>query len=1323
MLARYAGGGLAPAEIAWVEDHGRSCDGCGPQVAAAGRAAAAPLTPTASLWPSEAETGPVPTQSGIEVASGVSMVDSGRSAIADEPTAVGPYSVEGVLGKGGMGKVYRARHPGTRRLVAVKTVIAQRRALLAGLRNEILFLKEVRHPGIVEIFDYDVTCEVPWYAMELLEGPTLATRNRELWGALTEPARLQAGGGGGGGYTIPSAHEERPLAAGGRVADVLTLYSEICVPLGYVHRAGIVHCDLKPENVFLRTEDRPVLTDFGLLSKARGGVGRESLTPAPRVRGTLPYISPEVIEGRIPDARADLYSLGCMLYESLTGTPPFWSANQSQLLRMHAEVEPEPPSARVAGVDPALDALVLGLLAKRPRDRLNDIDEVAEVLRALAGRLSSKPPSGPRPRKSAYLFRPHIAGRDEAVASVLECCRRATAGGGSLLVVEGESGIGKTFFANEVAQRAGANGFQVVACDAMTVRAGDGATAPAPPLQLFMPLLQWLRDHCREHGAEETARLLGPNARLLGELEPSLARLPGADSWPAPAPLPPAAARERHVVAVLDAITRLAETQPLLLTLDDVQWADDLSMAVLEAISEAFLDAAPVVVLAAFRTEEAPESLRLLSSRPWAVPIQLRRLTAIEVSSIAGDMLASADLVQPVTEYVHSQSEGVPFFVAEYLRVMTEEGVLQRASGQWRLVDGSADVSEVLRSLPVPGALTDIVRRRLTRLPDDCRAALEAGAVIGRRFRLPELSSTTGLDGARLAMSLAFALEHRLLETDQPREYRFPHDKIRETLYADLPEPRRRQLHGAAGSAICDLFTDGDGLEDRYGVVAHHFRRAEMTARAVPFLARAGERALRLSASADAITYLREALALEASLGQRVEPLTRATWYRMLGQALQGLGHIKESVDPLRAALELLGGRVPTGGGEVLPVLLRELGVQARQRIGARKTPSELPPDRVELGRVLDALTQAYFYVGENIGFMVATLATLNVFEDGPPSAELALAYGHAAATASFVLPALAPRYFELAHATLRRLENPSTESHVEMLHGLTFAVAGKRTDANRHLARSLELADRARHYRRWDECAAVHASYLLLTGTFGEAVELLKGLESSSRRRGDIQMTAWSLLIRGQWAIRTWQPEVVAETYADAARFEDRLATADRIWLTSQGAYAAILTGDLASARTRVERASALLDHKPPPQPHLANAVALFAETRLLLALDAPERERKAAMVEAGRASDTLLATGRMHSLCMSLACLSRGTFFWHKRRDRAARRWWLRGRAIARELELPYEEARLEAALSAAAPSPTQAAAHLERVDQIVQRFGIPRSGVIRPSYIDRR
>src|SRR5213076_315424 len=138
--------------------------------------------------------------------------------------------------------------------------------------------------------------------------------------------------------------------------------------------------------------DRPVLMDFGLASQARGTVGREALDVTGRIRGTLPYIAPETIRGQIPDARADLYALGCMLYESVVGAPPFVSRSGTKIIDMHLALAPEPARMRVAGVPPELDQLLLRLLAKNPRERFGHASALATTLASIADELEPAPP-------------------------------------------------------------------------------------------------------------------------------------------------------------------------------------------------------------------------------------------------------------------------------------------------------------------------------------------------------------------------------------------------------------------------------------------------------------------------------------------------------------------------------------------------------------------------------------------------------------------------------------------------------------------------------------------------------------------------------------------------------------------------------------------------------------------------------------------------------------------------------------------------------------------------------------------------------------------
>ena len=207
LLSSLLAGNLPQEQSRELEDHVRSCDRCSEAIASRTRELQAASAPASSP--------PLPRR-------------------------LGPYEVVGLLGQGGMGIVYRAHHVATDRQVALKTVSARNRWACAGLREEIAFLRNASHPGIVEILDYDLQGPEPWYAMEVLEGETLESRHREVWKVERESVPMAVHAHAAETSQSPSA--PRP-AAGGRLLEMLTLYARLCEPLAFAHREGIVHCD------------------------------------------------------------------------------------------------------------------------------------------------------------------------------------------------------------------------------------------------------------------------------------------------------------------------------------------------------------------------------------------------------------------------------------------------------------------------------------------------------------------------------------------------------------------------------------------------------------------------------------------------------------------------------------------------------------------------------------------------------------------------------------------------------------------------------------------------------------------------------------------------------------------------------------------------------------------------------------------------------------------------------------------------------------------------------------------------------------------------
>jgi serine/threonine protein kinase len=314
----------------------------------------------------------------------------------EAPDSLGFYDVLGLIAEGGMGKILRGRDRLSGLPVALKTVRSQRRADAASIRREILALSRMSHPGIIRFVAEGGWRGMPWMALELLEGRTVCDEIDLLWrkgpeglfqaqhgrcrseDVPTMPAHFRAVRRS----PVPAARNTLPLAAAGRLHDVVGIAANLCVALDYVHGLGLVHRDVKPSNVFLGDDGRVTLLDFGLVCPARGAPG--SCESADSCVGTMEYAAPEQIRGEPVDARADLYSLGCMLYELVTGRRPVDATEPSALGERPGAKDPLAPSALVAGVPRPLEELVFAMLAKRPEDRPASAAIVGAALATIA---------------------------------------------------------------------------------------------------------------------------------------------------------------------------------------------------------------------------------------------------------------------------------------------------------------------------------------------------------------------------------------------------------------------------------------------------------------------------------------------------------------------------------------------------------------------------------------------------------------------------------------------------------------------------------------------------------------------------------------------------------------------------------------------------------------------------------------------------------------------------------------------------------------------------------------------------------------------------
>lgn len=274
----------------------------------------------------------------------------------------GEYRIVERIGSGGMGSVYKASQPSMNRMVAIKVLhqkFSDRHDLVARFRREARAMSQLSHPNTARVYKFG---ELPdgssYFVMDYMEGRNLATAVRE----------------------------QGPMS----LERAINVMIQVCGALDEAHRAGIVHRDLKPENVFLTNQggspDFPKVLDFGLAKVSERQMGRGSmmLTQQGMVFGTPEFMSPEQTQGETLDRRSDIYALGLILYELLTGKLPFDATKPVDVMKAHVKDPPIPLSKRVPGKEfsPQLDAVIDKALAKRRENRYATAVEFAEALRA-----------------------------------------------------------------------------------------------------------------------------------------------------------------------------------------------------------------------------------------------------------------------------------------------------------------------------------------------------------------------------------------------------------------------------------------------------------------------------------------------------------------------------------------------------------------------------------------------------------------------------------------------------------------------------------------------------------------------------------------------------------------------------------------------------------------------------------------------------------------------------------------------------------------------------------------------------------------------------
>jgi serine/threonine protein kinase len=801
---------------------------------------------------------------------GTSSSSSSSSAVeAPELRSTERFRVVRRLGAGGMGVVYAAedRERGGE-LVALKTIKSTDYETIYRLKREFRALAGLTHPNLVALHELFVDGDTCFFTMELLDGVDFLTYVRgaaaigEAQTVNATPADLvaaarelgvQAGDLVTGATATGIACDEALLRRG---------LLQLAEGLHALHEAGKIHRDVKPSNICVTREGRVVLLDFGLVAEA----ANDHDARAGHVVGTVAYMAPEQAVGDVKvGPAADWYAVGVILYQALTGRVPF-SGPTLQVIEDKQRLAPLPPRAIVPKVPRDLDELAVDLLSTAPRDRPGGLD----VLRRLGGlveetlpALTSQSRSGGRP----------FTGRERELGELYEAIAPFHAGRPAAVVVAGPSGIGKSTlvarFVDELRQDPD-----------VVVLSGRCYERETVPWKAMDTLVDPLSSYWLSLPPADAREILPRDAAILPTLFPALGRVPAVVHAPRRAAAMGAEAadpqelRTRGFGALRELFQRLCDRRRLVLVLDDMQWVDANTMALLGDLMRP-PDPPPLLLLLSGRDEGVASmeaALRRMDVERRVV--QVRPLAAVDAHGLARRLLgdaADAELVDWVTR----EAAGSPFFLFELAR--------------YAAARAKAGDRPTLSSRGLEAVLAD----RIAQLSSAAGALLEIVALAGEPLGQKEAARAAGLTPEQMSRETRVLRAQRLLraaarDEDAVEPY---HDRVRETILAGLDDERRRQRHRALAVAL-----SADASAER---LARHWHGAGEDALAATYARLAGdEAAARLDFDRAAELYQ-----MALSLG-RFEPDKERALRTVLGETLVNAGRPADAARAFRRAAD-----------------------------------------------------------------------------------------------------------------------------------------------------------------------------------------------------------------------------------------------------------------------------------------------------------------------------------------------------------------------------------------------------------------------------------
>jgi len=848
-----------------------------------------------------------------------------------------------------MGIVYQAEDLERQAIVALKTLPKIDPSAIYQFKREFRLLAGITHPNLVTLYELFAQDDEWFMTMEFIDGVNFlaAVQSGEY-----PPMPTPSATGDEPTLTAPVEsldprvirERERP----GDAEKLRRIAAQVVDGLSAIHAAGKLHCDIKPSNVLVTPEGRATILDFGLVAELDSAIGQHE---GRRLKGTLAYMSPEQSAVDTLSPASDWYALGVMMFRALTGRLPFEGTQPEILEAKRTGIAPW-ASSLAEGIPPDLDELCAGLLARDPSRRPG----AAELLRVLRGDRSTRAPAV-ETRSDFFV------GRSLELATLHQALELARSGA-ALALAEGPSGVGKSALVQQFLKGAEAGGALVFA--------GRCYENEAVPFRAMDAVIDGVGNFLSQLSAGALESVRPADAGALAKAFPVLRLLPGFE----PEPGDVFETRRRAFRALRELFVRLRSRVPLVVAIDDAQWGDADSAALLCEV---------------LRQPEAPRMLLIVSFRPAAqsgeflpplvefcqaqgieaIPVPLKPLTPEDARALAQQLLGETGR-RGSAEAIARESSGNPFFIQE----------LAHHAGSGVAIDEAPTLERLLRT-------------RVDQLPAEARGVLEVIAIAGRRISQADAFRAAGLHSLdpRIAVLLRSKNLVKGAGTGAEDWIETYHDRVRESVTASLDSRAAARHHlnlattliesGRGDDEMLAFHFEHAGEPLRAG---RHYAAAAAHARAVTAFDRAAgqyARAVDLLAREPDIHSLRVQLAETLALagrtfeagqvyarcadetgGPEATALRREAGYHYLAS-----GHIDEGRAVFRGLLAGTREELPkTQFGAIVRYLYYRKRIQWRGLEFRRRRPDEIPLD-------LAARADATYAVGTGLGMVDLALA------------------------------------------------------------------------------------------------------------------------------------------------------------------------------------------------------------------------------------------------------------------------------------------------------------------------------------------------------------